>query len=451
MFLLFILKISIDFNGVPPPSTSKIQRGFYKEDDRFAIHLIYEDLPEYKITQQIDGEDVSIIYRAKKPFSSPQSGYQIPNNAGVADLWACFKTQEKCVPFGYHSAEIKEAKTDKYQKPEISDPDKLRINKFHYVLQGFGKYMTRIHLVETMGAGSSYNNEPVSLTKVNDTMLELTLNISSLNWTDVFQFTYPDTKTQPIIEYTNRSLYFYELSSNNTYIEYSLEDTKSYMYFRRNVVSHQVYYEPTWFLNFNKLIPCPVEYDCTRSNQTSANMWLCYDTIDEEHFCYPAIDLRYGFRLTSSNMYFNSSFSPNIKVEMKLECDPTINGLDDITRTTAITASKDTNPRTYSFDLKTNLTCPKEFVIKPIEKHYTSGALFVVIVWMFIIVFVCGGIIVNYILDGSLALPLTSIWSDVGYYIIDGWNITTCAHNQSVKDAQFEQNEFAPTTKYASI
>ena len=58
------------------------------------------------------------------------------------------------------------------------------------------------------------------------------------------------------------------------------------------------------------------------------------------------------------------------------------------------------------------------------KEGLSETALIVIIVVLFIVVFVHIGIAVNYVIDGSLALPFTSIWSDVGYYIIDGWNIS---------------------------
>ena len=445
----FIFQIKINLDGRKPPDSQKVQRGFYKEGDRYAMHAIYENFPEFEVKTKIDNQDASIFYKAKRPFSKPIDGYTAPTQAGKADLWVCLENDKTCLPIGYHSADITNIQaTVQHLDPTYKD---ARHHTLSYTLKGFGVYSANITLVEYWGPGTYPNNNLISV-KSSDTSIDLKFNITSLNVNNIFQLSYPMLKPQQEINYTEEDLAFYELSSNNTYIEYSLLETSPVLGFERAIQGYQIEYHPTWFMNLKTPIGCPAGYDCSPSNQTQANMWLCYDTIDLEYFCFPVIDLRYGFSLTASKLTFNTSFTPNVKVEMKLECDPTIPGFDDIKKSTFITASAQTNPRTYTFDIKTNLTCPREYIIPPIEKHFTAGAVIVVIVWFFILLFVCFGIVINYFIDGSLALPFASIWSDIGYYIIDGWNLITCASTgTSVKDAKYEQEQFEPTTKYASI
>ncbi|EAY14381.1 hypothetical protein TVAG_255730 [Trichomonas vaginalis G3] len=350
----------------------------------------------------------------KKPSDGEYRNYKGPQNDLAANLWICSKNQKLCIATGYMDAEQTTIQWDKTS----SNPPEYCI--FH--LKGFGPYSTDLKMIS-----QSSTTPPEKLDLNANKVITFNLPCPQVN---ISYVSYPelppvDPNMQPI-PYNINDTRVYEISSEETYINFMISDFKSGTESKEVSFSRQLRSYSTFYYNFIKNIPCPSGYDCSDYKRDNATVWWCWENLDRRKLCYPIADINYGFTVTSSGLFINSSTSPSYGISFKFKCEDNQNLI--FAKTFMVSSLG--NPFNQ-IEVKYNIFCPKDIPEVVVVKKFTAGAVFIIVVWSFIVFGLCIGILINYVISTELEIPFSEFFSAVGYYIIDGWNKVTCAHSQN--------------------
>lgn len=386
---------------------------------------------ETKLTYKQEMEPARVVYSPNtlipKPSDAEYSTYSQPQGNPKANLWICSKTQKKCLPIGYTDAE-------KTKIQMIGIPSNTPHTQVEIQLAGIGSYTSIIQ------AEVSDHAEYPDIIILDENKFRFHI------YTPGFSFKYDLIPEMPQIDpkmqkknYSMEETIAYEISSAQTYINFSFMDFPAITTDKGVKGQFTTNYPAIIYLDLAKHIPCPSDYDCTKFDRTEANIWKCWTSLYNEKVCYPLADIDYGFEFATNRLYINSSISPKSAVRFQFKCDTR-------TQFNPVFLQKEAKTDIHIFEFSTSFVCQKPIPETVVVKQYTIGALFILSVWIFIVLFVCIGIVINYIINSDINLPLPSIWSAIGFYIVDGWDKITC----SSRTRLVEEVSHTPAT-YATI